>query len=197
MGPHGMYPAPVITIEHRASSADSSGDLACSLAALLEAALARVDTDREAAKAFITKASSLLKVQISRQAISTPCQTTTGGLSGWQIRRIVEFIDCHLHDTIRVERLSEIAGLSATYFYRTFRRSFGVSPHAYLTRRRIERARHLILTSNMQLSQIAQECGFNDQAHLCRNFREQVGMSPATWRRENKTRVENVSSQHR
>jgi AraC-like DNA-binding protein len=161
-----------------------SGGAAGSLIRLLQTAFREVDTDREAAKAVIAKASSLLQVQIERSAVVRPDSRTSGGLTAWQIQRVVAFVDEHLSDAVRVEDLRQVVNLSVTYFGRAFRRSFGEAPHAYLIRRRLEFARHLMLTSDITLSELALACGFSDQAHLCRHFRQSVGSSPAAWRRE-------------
>jgi AraC family transcriptional regulator len=173
----------VSTSEARSSSSGDVSDWVASLVVLLQAASKEVDSDREAAKAFITEASSLLQVQIERSAEVSP-SVTSGGLTGWQIRRVMSFVDSHLDEYIRVEDLSQVVSLSPTYFSRAFKRSFGETPHAYVIRRRVEHARHLILTSDMALSEVAQACGFGDQAHLCRRFQQMVGASPAAWRRE-------------
>jgi AraC-like DNA-binding protein len=53
----------------------------------------------------------------------------------------------------------------------------------YVLEKRIARAQRLMLESNDRLSEVAQACGFTDQAHLCRVFRRLVGASPRTWRR--------------
>jgi hypothetical protein len=65
------------------------------------------------------------------------------------------------------------------------RRSLGDSPHRYLMMRRVARARQLLLTSDLGLSQIASDCGLADQAHFSRLFRRFLGCSPGAWRREN------------
>jgi AraC-like DNA-binding protein len=83
-----------------------------------------------------------------------------------------------------VEDLSAIAQLSVVYFAKAFKRTFGEAPHAYVIRRRLARARHLMLTSDMHLSEVALACGLADQAHLCKLFRKFIGLSPAAWRRE-------------
>ena len=69
------------------------------------------------------------------------------------------------------------------HFCRVFRVSFGHSPHAYITRRRIERAQGLILTTGRTLGEIALDCGFADQAHFTKIFRRLCGESPGKWRR--------------
>jgi AraC family transcriptional regulator len=64
-----------------------------------------------------------------------------------------------------------------------FAKRFGEAPHAYLMRRRLETDRHLMLNSDAALGEVALACGFADQAHLCRQFRQNEGSSPAAWSR--------------
>jgi AraC-like DNA-binding protein len=66
---------------------------------------------------------------------------------------------------------------------RAFKESFGCAPHAFLIRRRMERAQGLMLTTDEALGQIALACGLADQSHLTRLFQKWVGESPAAWRR--------------
>src|ERR1700761_7819105 len=127
-----MQCALAATTERSFAKNGEAGEWASSLAELLRIALVHLDADRESAKAVITKATSLLQVQIDRQTAQAAVEAITGGLTAWQIRRVVGFVDHHLGGSIRVERLSEIAGLSSTHFSKAFRRSFGIPPHAYL-----------------------------------------------------------------
>jgi AraC-like DNA-binding protein len=162
--------------------------LASSLAKLLETAKNEFEKDRAAAKASIVMASSLLQVEIDRRASAPDRNTSSWGLAGWQIHRVRQFIDNHLDETIHVSHLSEIARRSTAHFSRAFKRSFGKSPHAYLVERRLERASHLMLSSDAPLSEIAVACGFTDQAHLSNLFRQKTGQSPSAWRRERRDR---------
>ena len=109
---------------------------------------------------------------------------TRNGLHEWQIRRVHEYIDAHIGSRILVSDLSHIAERSAAHFTRAFKGTVGETPHAYLTRRRLEMASRAMLASNAPLTDIALTCGFNDQAHLCRLFRRWVGRTPAAWRRD-------------
>ena len=95
----------------------------------------------------------------------------------------------YLDEAIRVEDLSELVRLSAYNFSRAFKLSIGEAPHTYLVRRRLDRARHLMLTSDTALSEVALACGFYDQAHLSKLFRRCTGQSPAAWRRERREAV--------
>ena len=101
----------------------------------------------------------------------------------WQLRRVREYVEARIGGRISISDLSGIARLSEAHFSRGFKNTFGQTPHAYVMRRRVERARHLMCVSDNSLSEIALACGFSDQAHFCRLFRRCIGQSPAAWRR--------------
>jgi len=109
--------------------------------------------------------------------------TTRGGLAPWQVRRVTAYIEEHLASTIRLQDLARIARLSHSHFCRAFKESIGHPAHAYVMRRRVQRAQRLMLTTAESLSQIAALCGMADQAHFCKLFRRLVGESPNAWRR--------------
>jgi AraC family transcriptional regulator len=158
------------------------GYLASSLAQLLEVVRRELEHDREAAKASLATAATILQSEIERY--SGAKRSRTAGLAGWQIARVRTFIDKNLHRTIHTEDLSAVALRSPAHFSRSFKLTFGEPPHAYVVKRRLERACHLMITSSTSLSEIALNAGFSDQAHLCRLFRQAFGQSPASWRRE-------------
>jgi AraC family transcriptional regulator len=156
--------------------------VANSLAKLLETARRELERDREVAKASLATASHILQAEIER--CSGANGFTRGGLAAWQILRVRAYIDGNLQRTIHIRDLSAIARRSPAHFSRKFKLAVGESPHAYVVRRRLETACHLMMTSAASLSDIALSVGFSDQAHLCRLFRQAFGQSPANWRRE-------------
>src|SRR5436190_18347884 len=165
--------------------------VANSLAKLLETARRELGHDQEAAKASLTTASHILQAEIERRSGANGA--ATGGLAAWQILRVQSYIDSNLHRTIHIRDLSAVARRSPAHFSRKFKLAVGESPHAYVVRRRLERAGHLMMTSTEPLSEIALSVGFSDQAHLCRLFRQAFGQSPANWRRERGIRGEAAS----
>src|SRR6202171_3919959 len=156
--------------------------VANSLAKLLETARRELERDREAAKASLVTASHILQAEIERCWGANG--STAGGLAAWQVVRVRAYIDSNLHRTIHIRDLSAVARRSKAHFSRKFKLALGESPHAYVVRRRVERACHLMMTSVASLSEIALSVGLSDQAHLCRLFRKAFGQSPASWRRE-------------
>jgi AraC family transcriptional regulator len=101
----------------------------------------------------------------------------------WWAHKIREHIDRHITDRVLTSDLGALVGLSETHFMRSFKRAFGVPPHAFMLRRRLELAARYMLETDAPLSDIALQCGFTDQAHLSNRFREATGTSPAAWRR--------------
>lgn len=104
----------------------------------------------------------------------------------WQRRKIMQFIEEHLTETIKVEELAALTKLSKTYFSRVFKSAYKESPYNYVLRRRMELAKELIAETDTALSEIALDCGMADQAHLCKTFRKVFGSTPNQWRRSSK-----------
>jgi AraC family transcriptional regulator len=156
-----------------------------SLARLLATAALAVDIDRPLTRMCIQRAATLLGLELSVGGSLTAQRfRPQSGLLFWQVKRVKLYIEDNLASTIRAPDLAEFLHLSTSHFHRGFRKAFGVSPIAYVIRRRIRRAQELILNSQASLSQVALECGMCDQAHLSRAFRRIVGSSPSAWRRQ-------------
>ena len=149
---------------------------------LIETAKRELERDREAAKASLATASSILQSEIERRSRAKGAGPRA--LAAWQVVRVRAYIDSNLHRTIHIRDLSAVARRSPAHFSRKFKLSVGESPHAYVVTKRLERACHLMMTSAEPLSEIALSVGFSDQAHLCRLFRQAFGQSPASWRRD-------------
>lgn len=107
-----------------------------------------------------------------------------GGLAPWQKRRVMELFQQHMDGEIKLATLAGECGLSVSHFARSFRRSFGTSPHRYLILQRLEIAKALLSETSSQLVEIAAHTGFADQSALTRTFASVIGISPAKWRRE-------------
>jgi AraC-like DNA-binding protein len=104
-------------------------------------------------------------------------------LAPWQARRAFEFIEANVGRTIKIEEIAAAVRLSAGYFSRAFRVDFGLSPYAYVIRRKVQRTQELMLVADKPLAAVAAACGFADQAHFTRLFRRIVGVTPARWQR--------------
>ena len=98
------------------------------------------------------------------------------------MRRIREYMEVHLGESIDLSMLAGVAGLSVHHFARQFKQSIGVTPHHYLTQKRVERAQEMLAQTDLTLSEIAYAAGFSDQSHLTRHFRHMLGTTPREFR---------------
>jgi AraC-like DNA-binding protein len=153
-----------------------------SVIGLLDVATQQLESSKEAAQSAIEQATSLL-LQGQSRLHSRGRSRAPGGLLAWQVRKVREFVDAHIAGRILVSDLGAVVQLSDAHFSRLFTRAFGLTPHAFVVRRRLELAARLMLESTESLTDIALCCGFSDQAHLCKHFRRSMGVSPAAWRR--------------
>ncbi len=104
-------------------------------------------------------------------------------LSPPKLKRVIDFIETHLQDSIGLDDLAQAAGLSANHFLRVFKLATGETPYHFLRARRLERARQLLSDNAMPLAELALECGFANQAHFTAAFSREVGISPGRYRR--------------
>jgi AraC family transcriptional regulator len=104
-------------------------------------------------------------------------------LDNARLRRVLDYIEHHLEEEITVASLAGQAHLSAFHFTRMFTAAIGVSPHRYVSRRRLENAMAMLADGSLPLSEIAHRSGFSSQAGFNRAFRRVVGMTPGEYRR--------------
>jgi AraC family transcriptional regulator len=149
---------------------------------LLDAAIHHLYGEEKIVQGTILEAASLLRQQIDPPA-RQEAPDARGRLLAWQVRKVRDYIDSHITGSVLVGDLSALIQRSEAHFSRSFKRTFGESPHAFVVRRRVELAAQYMLTTDAALSDIALQCGFTDQAHLCKHFRQATGQTPAAWRR--------------
>ena len=112
-----------------------------------------------------------------------PAPQAHGGLAAGAMRRIRQYVEVHLAESIDLTMLAAVAGLSVHHFARQFKQTAGVTPHYYLTQKRVERAQEMLAKTDLPLSEIAYATGFSDQSHLARHFRRMLGTTPREFRR--------------
>ncbi|MDI2595055.1 AraC family transcriptional regulator [Pseudomonas sp. N3-W] len=118
----------------------------------------------------------------ARAAITPAPGRTTGGLAPWRENLVKQLILERLGGTVEVSELAQACALSRSHFSRAFKCSTGLSPQDWIRQQRIARAKQLIQTTDLSLTQISLECGFCDQAHFCHIFTRSEGINPFAWR---------------
>lgn len=102
---------------------------------------------------------------------------------GGRLHRVCSFVEAALGGPLTVAQLAEEAHLSQDHLIRTFKEHLGITPHQYIMKRRIERAKELLLSTNTPIADLSMAIGFADQSHLSTTFRKAVGVSPARYRK--------------
>jgi AraC family transcriptional regulator len=105
-----------------------------------------------------------------------------GGLPQHKLDQVLEYIQVYLDQDIKLADLAECIGMSQYYFGRLFKQSTGVSPHQFVLRQRIERAKQLLQQKDLAIAEIALLSGFKNQSHLTTLFRKFTGVTPRAFR---------------
>jgi len=95
-----------------------------------------------------------------------------------KLKAVLAYIEDNLGRELSLQEIAGVAGVSASHFKALFRKSMGVPPHQYLTRRRVERAAMQLRSSTLPIGQIALENGFCHQSHLALHTRRTLGVTP-------------------
>ena len=98
------------------------------------------------------------------------------------IQKILEYIDSHAYENLKVEDIAKKCNMSYSYFAKSFKEMYGVSCKEYLERLRVERAEEYLLYTNMSLTDIAQELSFSDVSHFVRVYKKRKGITPGSAR---------------
>ncbi len=137
---------------------------------------------------------------VAKLSARNPTKTAENGLGNKQgreptsqppelLRRLLrakDRMDAASHEEWPVQRLAEVSSVSEAYFSRQFKQAFGVPPHRYLLTRRIERAKALLRDSDLSITEIALEAGWDSLGTFGRTFRDITGESPSELRAREK-----------
>jgi AraC family transcriptional regulator len=104
------------------------------------------------------------------------------GLSKASLRAALDYVGDNLAADLSLAEVSHKVGMSPYHFSRMFKLSTGFSPHQYIMRQRIERAKALLMNTDLPVGTVAQEVGFASPSHFAQQFRRLVGVSPRSFR---------------
>src|SRR5262249_689807 len=120
-------------------------------------------------------------VQKHFRASSDPPYTREG-LDQRRLFRVLEYIEANLEGDLTLDNMASIACLSRYHFARAFKQAVRQSPHRYVSARRLERAKTLLVRGDRSLIDIALALSFSCQANFTRAFRQQTGQTPGQFR---------------
>jgi AraC family transcriptional regulator len=134
-----------------------------------------------------TLAASLAARLVQNHISPSPAQPfpriTQEGLDRRRLSRVLDYIEAHLEGDLTLDRLASIACLSRFHFARAFKAAIGQSPHQYVSAKRLERAKALLIQGDQSLVDIALSLNFSCQANFTRAFRQVIGQTPGQFQR--------------
>jgi AraC family transcriptional regulator len=113
-----------------------------------------------------------------------PVQIYRGGLGSARLRRIRELVHARMEDDLSLDDMAQSVGLSTAHFARMFRKSTGETPHQFVLRQRLERAKAMLRAPDARVLDVAVACGFKTQQHFAQAFRDLWGASPTEYRQD-------------
>ncbi|MEM6445452.1 MAG: helix-turn-helix transcriptional regulator [Cyanobacteria bacterium P01_D01_bin.123] len=138
----------------------------------------------EGSRLYLDSLTNVLAVNMLREYAAAKLQVPVyeGGLPPHQLRCILDYVETHLDSDVKLADLALLLDMSPFHFSRLFKQSIGLSPHQYLLKQRVERAKQLLKHSDRPIIDIALDCGFNSHSHLGKQFRQLTGLTPKAYR---------------
>ena len=104
------------------------------------------------------------------------------------LRNARDLMDLRYAEPLDLDQMAAEAGFSKFHFARAFKEAYGETPANYLTRRRVERAKDLLRSANLTVTEVCMMVGFSSLGSFSTRFSELVGMSPRTFQRASAAR---------
>src|SRR6202158_2345573 len=156
------------------------------LGALVTAVHAEMIAGFQSGRLFLDSIEQAMAVAlVSGQAVRyRPVRTSRGGLGPARLRRIRDLVHARLEDELGLDDMAQSVGLSTAHFARMFRKSTGETPHQFVLRQRLERAKGMLRAPDARILDVAVACGFKTQQHFAQVFRAVCGVTPTGYRQD-------------
>jgi len=151
---------------------------------LLRVLLAELQLGAPNGRLFGEQVGNAIAMLLARQyaTVKAGAYGISGRIPPARLKQVLDYIEAHFDQQTHLSDLAETASMSPFYFARLFRNSVGVSPHKYVTMRRIKRAKELLQRSSMSVLEIGVRVGYLDAKHFRAMFRREAGVSPKEFR---------------
>jgi AraC family transcriptional regulator len=128
-------------------------------------------------------AARLVQNHVNPSSAQSFPRITHEGLDRRRLSRVLDYIEANLEGDLTLDHLASIACLSRFHFARAFKAATGYSPHQYVSAKRLEHAKALLIRGERSLIDVALVLNFSCQANFSRAFRQMTGQSPGHYRR--------------
>ncbi|GAA6616095.1 helix-turn-helix domain-containing protein [Scytonema sp. NUACC26] len=129
---------------------------------------------------YVESLTQVLVIHLLRR-YSTVTQTITSqnrNLTHNQLQQAIDYIHTHLDRDLSLTEIAQVINISPVYFARLFKRAIGTSPHQYVIQQRVERAKEMLLKTDLTIADVALQVGFSSQSHLTQQFKRFTGITP-------------------
>lgn len=156
------------------------------LSALVTAAHAEMAAGFPSGRLFLDSLEQAMAIAlVNRHAVRhRPVQLYQGGLGAARLRRVKELVQAKIEYDLSLDEMAESVGLSTAHFARMFRKSMGETPHQFVLRQKIERAKSMLRAREARVLDVAVACGFKTQQHFAQVFRDLCKVSPTEYRQD-------------
>jgi AraC family transcriptional regulator len=156
------------------------------LEALAHRLLSEIRTEGFASRIYVESLANELVVHLLRHHSTARKldDAPSRGLPRHKLERATEFIDDHLRDSLTLDEISQSLSMSPYHFAHVFKQTAGLTPHRYVTQRRIELAKALLRETDLPITQIAHQVGYSNQSHFSVVFHQCTGQTPRDYRRD-------------
>jgi AraC family transcriptional regulator len=153
--------------------------LQCALALAEEATV-----EGRTGEVYAQSVATLLAAHTLRRYAGVVVKIEKGGspLVGLRLDRVKGYIEANLSQLLSLEQIAASAALSSSHFSRVFKGATGLTPHRYVTQRRIYFAKTLLKSTALPISEVARRVGIPNQSHFTFHFRNLVGCTPRQFR---------------
>ncbi|HAA33468.1 MAG TPA: AraC family transcriptional regulator [Cyanobacteria bacterium UBA8553] len=141
---------------------------------------AELEQNRHSTRLYAESAATFLVTHLFHHyALRKPTlQSTRSGLPKYKLQQVIDYIYANLECDIGLTQLADLVQMSLSHFSRLFKQSTGYSPHQFVIKCRVDRARELLLKSDLSIADISYQVGFANQGHLTNHFKRLLGVTP-------------------
>ncbi|WP_337885527.1 AraC family transcriptional regulator [Fischerella thermalis] len=142
-----------------------------------------VNSNIQANNLYVEQLTTTLVIHLLRKyCVKQPViATNSDGLPKHKLRKTLEYIHTHLNQDIKLADLAGSVGMSQYYFVRLFKQSMGIAPYQYVIQQRVEKSKQLLKQGKVTITDIALQCGFANQSHFTKHFRQITGVTPKAY----------------
>jgi AraC-like DNA-binding protein len=141
------------------------------------------DYTASAEPAFAASVHGFAATVVAAAIIPPPQAMAAQGLQRQRFHAALALIDKRFPLSVPAPALAQVMGMSVVHFRRTFKQAFGLPPHAFIARRRMEEASTLLTDSDRSIAAVASACGYPDEFYFSRAFKQHHRLSPLAYRR--------------